>query len=55
MDELLPTHDLLHSNHAFSCRGPSAAQRQREIPVAIHRKNYSRMVGIGTNAESKSK
>jgi hypothetical protein len=26
-------------------------QKQREIPVAVHRENYSRMVGIGTNCK----
>jgi hypothetical protein len=48
MDELLPTHDLLHSTHAFSRCGPSAAPKTEGIPIPVHRKNCSRILGIET-------
>jgi hypothetical protein len=48
MGELLPTHDLLHSSHAFSCCGPSAARKTERIPQG---KNCSRILGIETKQQ----
>jgi hypothetical protein len=45
MDELLPTHDLLHSNHAFSCHGPSAAPKAKGDSCSSSLINYSHTTG----------